>query len=747
MIGTTISHYKILQKIGEGGMGVVYKAEDTKLKRTVALKFLPPDLTRNEEAKQRFIHEAQAASALQHNNICAIHDVDETDDGRLFIVMDCYEGETLKEKIVHGPLKIDEAVDIAIQVAGGLLRTHERGIVHRDIKPANIFITTDGTVKILDFGLAKLAGTQRTLTKAGTTLGTIAYMSPEQARGENVDHRTDIWSLGVVVYEMISRQLPFRGEFDQAVVYSILNEEAKVFATLYPDVPRELDMIVKRAITKNRDGRYQQMRDFLADLIAVRKRLESEISRSQVPEKQSLPSIAVLPFKDMSPQKDQDYLCEGIAEEILNALVQIEGLQVAARTSSAQFKDKAVNVQAIGRELGVQSVLEGSVRKSGDRLRITAQLINVEDGYHLFSEKYDRTADDIFTIQDEISLAIVDKLRVKLLRDEKLKLVKRHTESEEAYRLYLQGRYFWNRRHEGGVQKGLEYFQKAIATDPDYALPYSGLADCYFSLGFFDFLAPKVAFGKCREAALRAVELDPDLAEAHASLGNAFFHFDWDWPAAEAEFRRAISLNPNYAAVHYFYGMFLTSAGRFDDAVAHERRAMELDPIQPVIRAAQAFTLRLADRNDEAIATSRSSIEFDPNFFVSWLNLGQDYADIGKFVEGEEAVRKADDLAGGMSTLILLILGHVLKLAGKRDEARSIFHRVLEFSKSKYASAQLIAISYWLFDEKDAAFEWLERAIDERDHWVCYSKVLPDMRGMRSDPRFKALLKKVGLEK
>jgi len=746
MIGKTISHYKIIEKLGEGGMGVVYKAEDTKLKRTVALKFLPRELTCDPYAKQRFLQEAQAASALDHSNICTIHEIGETGEGQLFIVMACYEGETLKTRIEHGALSTENSLDVAAQIACGLAKAHEQGIVHRDIKPANIFITRDGVVKILDFGLAKLAGGKTTLTKAGTTLGTVAYMSPEQARGENVDHRTDIWSLGVVLYEMLNRQLPFRGEFDQAVVYSILNEEAKLMMSLHPNVPRELDLIVKRAITKNRDERYQQMRDFLTDLIAVREKLESEISKSQATGKQSVPSIAVLPFKDMSPAKDQEYFCEGIAEELLNALVQIEGLQVAARTSSAQFKDKAVNLQSIGRELGVQSVLEGSVRKSGDRLRITAQLINVEDGYHLFSEKYDRAADDVFAIQDEISLAIVDKLKVKLLRDEKSKLVKRHTDNEEAYRLYLQGRYFWNRRHEGRVQRGLEYFQRAIAIDPDYALPYSGIADCYFSLGFFDFLAPKVAFGKCKEAALRAVELDPDLAEAHASLGNALFYFDWDWPAAEAEFRHAISLNPNYAAVHYFYGMFLTAAGRFDDAVAQEGRAMELDPIQPAIRAAQAFTLRLADRNDEAIATSRASIEFDPNFFVSWLNLGQEYALIGKFADGEEAVRKADDLVGGTSTLILAILGQVVGLAGKRDEARLILDRILEFSKSKYASAQLIAIFYWLFDEHDTAFEWIERAIEERDHWVCYSSNLPAVCEMRSDPRFTALLKKAGLE-
>jgi TolB-like protein len=449
----------------------------------------------------------------------------------------------------------------------------------------------------------------------------------------------------------------------------------------------------------------------------------------------------------MSPARDQEYFCEGIAEELLNALVQIEGLRVAARTSSAQFKDKPMDVRAIGRELRVETVLEGSVRKSGDRLRITAQLINVEDGYHLFSEKYNRTVDDIFAIQDEISLAIVDRLKVRLLHGDRSKLTKRHTENEEAYRLYLQGRYFWNRRHEGGLQRGIEYFQKAIGIDPEYALPYSGIADCYFSLGFLDFLAPKVAFGKCKEAALRALALDPDLAEAHASLAVAIQFFDWDWPGAEAEFRRAIGLNTNYATVHFFYGFHLTAMGRFDEAIAEHIRAMELDPIQPGIRAAHAFTLWVAGRHDEAIANSRALTEFDPNFFLGWNLLGTSCAEVGRFADAEDAFRKADDLTGGTSTLVLGFLGNELGQAGKQDEARSILHRLLEFRKSKYASAKHIASLYWLLDKQDEAFEWLERGFEERDHWLCYAKYLPNLRGMRSDPRFTAMLKKVGLEK
>ena len=746
MIGRTVSHYRIFEKLGEGGMGVVYKAEDTRLGRAVAIKVLPPRLGGDDEAKKRFEQEAKAASMLDHPNICTIYEIDEMGDGQIFMVMALYEGSTVKERLVQGPLDLARAIDIAIGVARGLERAHERGIIHRDIKPANIMVTNDGIVKLMDFGIAKLAG-GATITKTGSSLGTAAYMSPEQVSGGDTDHRTDIWSLGVLLYEMLTGRRPFTGEYDHAIVYAIMNEELKSPSVFRQDLPAELERIVMRAMAKSPAARYGSAGDMRAALESCARALVTGgVARASGTKHEQLPSIAVLPFKDMSPQQDQEYFCEGIAEELLNALVQIEGLRVAARTSSAQFKDKAVNVRAIGKELGVQSVLEGSVRKSGNRLRITAQLINVEDGYHLFSEKYDRTVEDIFGIQDEISLAIVDRLKVRLLSGDRSKLTKRHTENEEAYRLYLQGRYFWNRRHEGGVQRGIEYFQKAIAIDPEYALAYSGIADCYFSLGFLDFLAPKVAFGKCREAALKAVELDPNLAEAHASLAIAIQFFDWNWPGAEAEFGRAIDLNPNYAVVHYFYGPFLTAMGRFDEAIAEERRAVELDPIQPAIRASLAFTSRVAGRAGDAIESARALTEFDPNFFLGWLNLGNSCTDVGKFAEAEDALRKTDDLTGGTSTLILGHLGYALGRAGKRDEARSILNRLLELRRSKYASAELIASLHWLLDNQDAAFEWLERAIEERDHWLCYAKYEPDLRGMRSDPRFQGILRRLRLD-
>jgi serine/threonine protein kinase len=537
MIDRTVSHYRILEKHAEGGLGVVYKAEDTKLKRVVALKFLLPELTRDPAAKERFINEARAAASLDHPNVCAVYEIGETEDGRLYIAMAFYEGESLEAKIRKGPLGLGETLGIATQVAGGLAKAHSKGIIHRDIKPGNIMVTSDGTAKIVDFGLALLAG-QVGLTGTGASVGTAAYMSPEQARGEQIDLRADIWALGVVIYEMLTGRLPFRGEYEPALIYCILHDPPKPMSAPRGVVPRGLKRIVMKAMEKSPDARYRTAEEMLAALQSYARTIAAGASAEKSTDAGELPSIAVLPFTDMSPGQDQEYFCEGIAEELINALVQIEGLRVAARTSASQFKGRAIDVRALGRQLNVKSVLEGSVRKAGDRIRITAQLVDVKQGYHLFSEKYDRTAGDIFAIQDEISIAIVDRLKVKLLSSQKPRLMKRHTENEEAYRLYLQGRYFWNRRHEGGLQRGIEYFQKAIEADPQYALPYSGIADCYCDLGWYDFLAPKEAFGRCKEAALKALEMDRDLAEAHASLAVALEFFDWDWPAAEREFER-----------------------------------------------------------------------------------------------------------------------------------------------------------------------------------------------------------------
>ena len=745
MIGRTISHYKILEKQAEGGLGAVYKAEDTKLKRPVALKFLLPELTRDYEAKERFINEARAASALDHPNICTVYEIGETEDNQLFIAMAFYEGETLRTKIRKGPLNLGEAVGIATQVAGGLAKAHSKGVVHRDIKPANIMVTSDGTAKIVDFGLAILAGQVR-LTRTGATSGTAAYMSLEQARGEQIDHRTDIWSLGVVLYEMVTGQLPFRGEYEPALIYSILNDTPRPMSALRGEVPQALERIVMKAMAKLPGDRYRTAEETFAALESCANAIAADASLGKSSEPKEVPSIAVLPFKDMSPQQDQEYFCEGIAEELINALVKVEGLRVAARTSASQFKDKAVDVRAVGRQLNVRSVLEGSVRKAGDRLRITAQLIDVNDGYHLFSEKYDRTADDIFAIQDEISLAIVDRLKVRLLSSDRSKLTKRHTENEEAYRLYLQGRYFWNRRHEGGLQRGIEHFQEAIEIDPQYALPYSGIADCYYSLGWYDFLAPKEAFGKCKEMALKVLEMDPDLAEAHTSLAGALQYADWDWPGAEVEFKRAISLNPRYPTAHHFYSLLLAIKGKFDEAIAESERAIELDPLQPVIRSTRVYILYLAGRYDDAMERCRALIDFDPNLFSAWSIMGVVLTELGRFAEAEDALKKAQELAGGHSTLVLGQLTHVLARAGRRNEARAAVGTMLELRKSRYVSALFVALSYFALDEQEAAFEWLERAFEERDHWLCFARSMATVRRLAPDPRIQEIVRKLRLD-
>ena len=522
MIGKKISHYEILEKLGEGGMGVVYKAQDTKLKRIVALKFLPPELTRDSDAKQRFINEAQATSALDHQNICTVHEIDEVPtegQEQTFIVMACYEGETLNDKIRRGPLEIEEAIHIAIQIAHGLEKAHKKGIVHRDIKPTNIILTEDGVVKIVDFGLAKLTG-QVKITKAGTTIGTAAYMSPEQARGKEVDHLTDIWSLSVVLYEMVTGQLPFKGEYEQSVIYSILNEEPEPIIS----VSMELDRIVKKALNKNPEDRYDSIEEIMTDLKALRKGIENESMKKQG-EKKSVPSIAVLPFVDMSPQKDQEYFCDGMAETLINALSNISELHVVARTSAFSFKGVNLDVREIGQRLNVKTVLEGSVQKAGKRIRITAQLINIIDGYHLWSEKYDRDMEDIFDIQDEISLAIVENLKVKLLGKEKAFLVKRRTDDVEAYNQYFKGIYFVRLYTTEGYEKATEYFELSLQNDPNYALAYYGLSAVSYVKSFWGNVPPKEAYPKARIYAEKALEIDTTLAEAHAALGfiNMFY--------------------------------------------------------------------------------------------------------------------------------------------------------------------------------------------------------------------------------
>jgi TolB-like protein/Tfp pilus assembly protein PilF len=586
------------------------------------------------------------------------------------------------------------------------------GIIHRDIKPSNIIIDKSGRCRILDFGLAAVQSEER-LTRTGSLLGTVEYMSPEQLKSEKVDHRSDIFSLGVLLYEMLTGQLPFKGDYTAGVVYSIINEIPEMLDKHRSDISGGFQVIIDRALEKDPEKRYPDIDSLLADINNLSSGLEL------FKPKTGRPSIAVLPFRDMSAQRDQEYLCDGMAEDIINGLTHLEGLQVVARTSAFSFRGRDIDIREIGRKLNVQSLLEGSIQKTGDRLRITAQLINVSDGYHIWSERYDRRLEDVFAIQDEISLNIVDRLKVRLMGEERAKLVKRGTVNQEAYMLYLKGRYFWNRRYEGGLQKAIEHFQQAIEKDPGFALAYSGLADGFAMLGTYSFLPSKKAFTLAKNAALKALEIDGSLAEAITSLAYVRMFFDWDWPAAETGYKRAIDLDPYYASAHEWYGMLLAIVGRYDESMDEMSKARELDPLGLIINAMLGWAFQCVEQ----------------------------YDDIRKSMHAEaiESLQKFVDMTGGSQSAIGA-LGYSYASSGDSVKAHEILNRLNELSEKMHVSPFYTGLIHGALDEKDTAFEHLERAYMDREPFLILIKCWHLIDNLRSDERYSELLIKLGLD-
>lgn len=832
--GTRLGRYEIRSPLGAGGMGEVYLAQDTKLDRKVALKLLHAEVAANQDRMRRFVQEAKAASALNHPNIITIFEIDQIDSTQ-FIATEFIDGETVRQRIRNAPLKLGEVLDVSVQTASALSAAHAAGIVHRDIKPDNIMLRPDGVVKVLDFGLAKLTERPEVVdteaptrvaveTEPGIVMGTVMYMSPEQAKGKHIDVRSDLWSLGAVIYEMITGRVPFYGETPTETLSLILQKEPTPLTRFSHEVPAELERIVNKALTKNREERYQSAKDLLIDLRNLRRKLEvdAEIDRTVQPEfrdaqstrstssdrstpatasgmaagtatagatqsassveyiisgiKQhklgalvaavvlavaalaltaylharntevAVDSIAVLPFENRSVDADTEYLSDGLAESLIYRLSQLPNLRVTPTSVAFRYKGKEADALKAGNELGVSAVLSGRIIQRGDNLTISAELVDVRYNKLLWGEQYDRKMSDLLATQREIAREIVEKLKLKVSGEEK-GLAKHYTESNEAYQLYLKGRFYWNKRTEEGMRKSLEYFQQSIERDPNFALAYSGLADAYDLLGASDAsggMEPNEAMPKAKAAALKALEIDDTLAEPHVSLAHVLYYFDRDWTAAEREYKRALELNPNYPTAHQWYAVFLMSAGRFDEALAKNRRAQELDPLSLPINMTLGWILLTARQNDQSIDQLRKTLEMDPNFILAHHRLGLVYEQKGKYEEAIAEFRQVVNLAPG-KPLGIAALAHAYALSGKRAEAQRTLAELLEISKQRYVSPVSIALIYAALGEIDQAFAWLEKADQGHDGILVRLKVDPRFDSLRSDPRFIDLVRRVGL--
>jgi len=759
--GTRLGRYEIRSKIGEGGMGEVYLAQDTKLARRVALKILPQEFVADKDRMRRFVSEARSVSALNHPNIITIYEIGET-KGTHYIATEYIEGETLQTRLKRESLSLKSALEIALQVASALDAAHRAGVVHRDIKPDNVMVRQDGIVKVLDFGIAKLTATESSdvdteavtrvqmKTRVGMILGTAAYMSPEQARGLETDARTDIWSFGCVLYEMLTREKPFQGETMTDVLANIVYREPASIVARRKEAPPELERIVAKTVSKNKDERYQSAKELFDDLkqLETRMLVDAELTRSR----ESIPaqpafrnSIAVLPFANISAEKDNDYFSEGLTEEIIMHLSKLQMLKVVALGSAMRYVKEGKTHKEAADDLGVQYLLEGSVRRQGKNLRITAQLIDAMHEVYLWAETYRGTIEDIFEIQEKVAVEIVQTLQLRLSPDEKQILRKRFTENTEAYQLYLQGRFFWNKRSEEGLKTAIKYFEQAIEKDPQYALAWAGIADSYLVLGEYGNIPRRELYPLAEAAVIKALEIDDQLAEVHTSFASLLMLAKWDWVNSEKEFKLALELNPNYATAYHWYSQWLWSMGRLAESLQMVSRAAELDPVSQAILKDKGLAFYYDRQYDNAIEMARKTLELDPNYAAAHRLLSLAFQGQELFDEAIAANQNWGELTGN-KVETSLALAQIYAISGQLEDARTLVDVVKKDSNLIDQAYRGLALVYAALGENDTAFEWLEKGYQRREESLLSIKVDPKVDRLRSDPRFIALLRKLGVE-